>query len=114
MSALIVTWLVRAAAILVVSYLGVGIQVRGVGAAILAAVVLSLVDLVVRPLLLVFTLPVTVLSFGLFIFVVNGIMLLIVGAIVPGFTVRGIGAAIVASILIGIVGTVLQWAFRLL
>jgi putative membrane protein len=111
---LLATWLFRAAAILVVSYLGVGVSVRGVGAAVLAAVVLSLVDLVVRPLLILLTLPVSVLTFGLFIFVVNGIMLLIVGALVPGFTVRGVGAAVVASILIGIVGTALQWAFRLL
>lgn len=111
---LLVTWLVRTAAILVVAYLGLGISVRSIGSAILAAVVLSLVDLVIRPILLLVSLPVTFLTFGLFVFVINGIMLLIVGAIVPGFEVRGLGAAIIASILIGIVATILQWAFHLL
>ncbi len=114
MTALFVSWLVRAAAILVVSYIGVGISVKGVGAAILAAIVLSLVDLIVRPILTVLTLPATIVTFGLFIFVINGIMLLIVGAVVPGFTVRGILAAIVGSILIGIVGTAIQAALRLI
>jgi putative membrane protein len=110
----VVTWLVRAAAILVVSYIGVGIRVDGIGTAILAAVVLSLVDLIVKPILTLLTLPATVVTFGLFIFVVNGIMLLIVGAIVPGFTVRGLLAAIVGSILIGIVGTAIQAALKLI
>ncbi len=111
---LVVTWLVRAAAILVVSYIGIGISVNGIGAAIVAAVVLSLVDLIVKPILTMLTLPVTVVTFGLFMFVINGIMLLIVGALVPGFTVRGILAAIVGSILIGIVGTAIQALVRMI
>lgn len=114
MSRLVANWLVRAGAILVVSYLGLGIHVSGIVTAVIAAVVLSLVDLIIRPLLLALTLPVTVLTFGLFIFVINGIMLLIVSLFVPGFAVLGLGGAIVASIVIGIVGTLLERVFRLL
>lgn len=108
------TWLVRAAAILVVSYIGIGISVSGIGAALVAAVVLSLVDLIIKPILTLLTLPVTVVTFGLFIFVINGIMLLIVGALVPGFTVRGILAAIIGSVLIGIVATAIQAVMKLI
>lgn len=114
MKAMVGSWLVRAAAILVVSYLGLGIHVQGLLTAVIAAVVLSLIDLVVRPLLLALTLPVTVLTFGLFIFVINGIMLWLVSLLVPGFAIAGLGGAVVASIVIGVVGTVLERLFRLL
>lgn len=114
MSRLVANWLVRTAAILVVSYLGLGIHVSGVITAVIAAVVLSLVDLIIRPLLIALTLPVTVLTFGLFIFVVNGVMLLIVSLFVPGFSVLGLGGAMIASVVIGIVGTLLERLFRLL
>ena len=114
MMALLLRWVISAASILIVSYLGVGIRVSGISSALLAALVLGLVDLIVRPVLLFVTLPINVLTFGLFIFVVNGILLLIVGAIVKGFTVNGILGAIVASILIGMIGTVLQFVVRVL
>ena len=114
MMALLLRWVISAASILIVSYLGVGIRVSGISSALLAALVLGLVDLIVRPVLLFVTLPINVLTFGLFIFVVNGILLLIVGAIVKGFTVNGILGAIVASILIGVIGTVLQFVVRVL
>lgn len=114
MMALLLRWVISAASILIVSYLGVGIRVSGISSALLAALVLGLIDLIVRPVLLFVTLPINVLTFGLFIFVVNGILLLIVGAIVKGFTVNGILGAIVASILIGMIGTVLQFVVRVL
>lgn len=114
MTTLLMRWLVSAASILVVSYLGVGIRVSGVVTALVAALVLGLADLIIRPILVALTLPVSVLTFGLFIFVINGFLLLIVSAIVKGFTVNGILGAILASILIGIVGTVLQTLFRIL
>lgn len=114
MTALLLRWLISAASILIVSYLGVGIRVSGIVSALLAALVLGLIDLIVRPILVTLTLPISVLTFGLFIFVINGILLLLVGAIVKGFTVNGILGAIVASILIGIIGTVLQFLVRVL
>lgn len=114
MMAWLLRWLISAASILIVSYLGVGIRVSGVVSALLAALVLGLVDLVIRPILLALTLPITVLTFGLFIFVINGILLLIVSLFVKGFTVNGILGAIVASILIGIIGTVLQFLVHVL
>jgi putative membrane protein len=83
------------------------IQVDSVLAALAAAFVLGLVNAVVRPLFVVLTFPITIVTLGLFLLVINGLLLLLVDAIVPGFHVNGFLGAVVGSILISIVSGIL-------
>jgi putative membrane protein len=81
-----------------------GVQIKGWGTLLGAALVLGIVNAVIRPVILVLTLPLTVLTLGLFILVVNGISLYLVAWLVRGFSLSGLGAAILASIVVGLTG----------
>ena len=101
--------LIHMVAILIISYLLPGvIRVEGVWAALAAAFLLGIVNAVLRPILIFFTLPITVLTFGLFLLVINGLMLLLVSSIVRGFHVNGFWGAVLGSILISLVSWVLS------
>lgn len=80
-----------------------GITVAGPGAALVAGIVLGLVNAIIRPLLIFFTLPLTLLTLGLFIFVVNAICLALAAWLVPGFTLSGFGAAFIGALAISVV-----------
>jgi putative membrane protein len=98
----------NAVAILMIGYLLPQIvTVDGVMAALAAAFVLGLVNAVVRPLFVLLTLPVTVVTLGAFLLVINGLLLWLVTAFVPGFHVNGLLAAVVASILLSVVSWIL-------
>ncbi len=98
----------NAVAILLVSYLLPRIvTVDGVMAALAAAFVLGLVNAVVRPLFVLLTLPVTVVTLGAFLLVINGLLLGLVSYIVPGFHVNGFLAAVVGSVLLSVVSWIL-------
>lgn len=103
---LILLWLLNAAALLAVAYLLPTIHVASFGAAMLAALLLGLVNAVLRPLLLLLTLPVTLLTFGLFIFVINGLMFWLAGSLIEGFAVAGFWPAVLGSLLY----SVIAWA----
>ena len=106
-------WIVTTLAIFGVAWLlPQGIHVRDFQNAILAGLVLGLINLFVRPLIIVLTLPVTVVTLGVFLLVINASMLLLVGRLVPGFEVAGFGWALLASILISMVGALLHGLFR--
>ena len=107
-------WLISAVSIYIVALLGVGVQVRSFWAALLAAVVLGLANLLVRPLLLLLTLPINLLSLGLFTLVVNGVVFLIAAAFTPGFQVRGFWPAILGAFLVGVLSAVLGAIWRAL
>jgi putative membrane protein len=79
-----------------------GVHIRGIGTLVVAALLLGIVNAVIRPIVLVLTLPLTVLTLGLFIFVVNGISLALVAWLVPGFYLSGLWAAILGSIVVGL------------
>jgi putative membrane protein len=81
-----------------------GIEITGVGNLVVAALLLGMVNAVVRPFLIVFTLPITVITLGLFIFVVNGLSLAFVAWLMAGFTISGLGSAILGSIVVGLTG----------
>ncbi len=83
-----------------------GVTIHGLGSLIGAALLLGLVNAVIRPIILILTLPLTLLTLGLFIFVVNGISLALVAWLMPGFTLSGFGAAILGSIIVGLTGWV--------
>ena len=103
----------NAVAILLISYLLPQIvTVDGAMAALAAAFVLGLVNAVVRPLFVLLTLPVTVVTLGAFLLVINGLLLWLVTAFVPGFHVNGFLAAVVASILLSVVSWILTRVVR--
>lgn len=105
---LIVVWLVNTLALLAVAYLMTSVTVQSFGAALIGALVLGLANAVVRPILVLLTLPVTVLTLGLFIFVINGIVFLGATKLVPGFDVAGLWPAILAAILYSIISFILS------
>ena len=106
---LIVRWFINALALMLVAYLYSGVQVSGIFAALIAALVLGLVNAVIRPLLVILTLPVTILTLGLFIFVINAFMFWFVTEIVKGFTVTGFTAALIGSLMFSVISLVTNW-----
>jgi putative membrane protein len=106
---LIARWIVNAAALLLVAYIYPGVQVTGFTAALIAALVLGLVNAFIRPLLVILTLPVTILTLGLFLFVINALMFWFVAEVVKGFTVTGFVAALVGSLLYSVVTLLTSW-----
>jgi putative membrane protein len=92
--------LISAALLLLVANLVSGVRVAGWGPAFIGAIVLGLVNAFVRPVMVLLTLPLTVLTFGLFLLVVNALMLWLVAALVPGIQVRGFGPALLGSFLL--------------
>lgn len=96
---LILLWILNAVALLAVAWLlPKSIHVASFGSALLAALILGLINALVRPVLLVLTLPVTVLTLGLFIFVLNGLMFWLAGSLIEGFVVAGFWPAVCGSI----------------
>lgn len=105
---LLVVWLLNTLALLAVAYLMSSVAIQSIGTALIAALVLGLANAVVRPILVLLTLPVTVLTLGLFIFVINGAVFLGVSRLVSGFEVAGLWPAILAAILYSIVSWLLS------
>jgi putative membrane protein len=105
---LLLVWIVNALALLAVSYLMPSVQVTSFGAALAAALVLGLVNAFVRPILVILTLPVTLLTLGLFIFVLNGLLFLGVANLLEGFYVAGFWPAIFGAILFSLVSWLLS------
>ena len=94
MRGLVVRWIVCAIALHLTSTIVRGIEIRGLGALLVAAALIGFVNAVVRPVLFVLTLPLTVLTLGFFVFVLNAFMLLLVSSVVRGFEVRGFWPAL--------------------
>lgn len=109
MLTLIARWIINAAALLLVAYLYPGVAVETFGAALIAALVLGLVNAFIRPVLLLLTLPVTILTLGLFIFVINALLFWFVAEVVKGFTVTGFWAAMLGSILYSVITLLTSW-----
>jgi putative membrane protein len=99
---LLVHLLVSALLLWLVGQLVHGIHIRDFGEALLAALVLGIVNFLVRPLLVLVTLPITIITLGLFLIVINALMLMLTGAIVPGFKVDSFGAAVLGGLLLGL------------
>jgi putative membrane protein len=105
---LLITWLVNALALLALPYIFKSIHVDDFVTALLAAVVLGLVNALIRPVLVLLTLPVTLLTLGLFIFVINGLLFWFVGSFVPGFHVAGFWAGVFGAIVYSIISCALS------
>ena len=105
---LVINWLINAVALYVTAELVPGILIEGTGALLLAALVIGLINAVIRPILLVLTLPITVITLGLFYFVLNGFLLWLAAALTPGFALSGLAAAIIGALVLSLVATVLH------
>ena len=103
---LLLVWLINAVALMAVAYLLPGIVVSSFLTALVAALVLGLVNAVIRPLLILLTLPATILTLGLFIFVINGLLFWFVGSFIQGFVVGGFWAGVIGAI----VYSLISWA----
>lgn len=109
---LILKWLLLSAALLLVSQWDSGIEVKNFGAAMLAALVLGLLNAVVRPLLVILTLPVTLLTLGLFLFVINAITFQMASGLLEGFHVASFWDALLGSVLYSLWGLVIDVALE--
>ena len=107
---IIVRWLLLAAALLLVAHLYPGVSVASFGAALIAAFVLGLFNTLVRPLLVLLTLPVTLLTLGLFLFVINALMFWAAASVLDGFNVAGFSAALIGSLIYSVCGMVIDVA----
>jgi putative membrane protein len=111
---LIVKWLLAACALLVVAYLYPGVQFQSYSSALIAAAVIALLNTLVRPLLVVLTLPVTVVTLGLFLFVINALMFWAAASLLDGFNVPGFWAALLGSLIYSVLMLVVDAALRAL
>ena len=109
MLSLLLRWIVNAGALLLVAYLYPGVHVQDFLTALIAALVLGLVNALIRPILVILTLPVTLLTLGLFLFVINAALFWLVAELVSGFTVTGFWASLVGSILYSLITLVTSW-----
>jgi len=105
---LLVRILLNGLAILAAAWIVPGVALSGPVAAIVAGAILGIVNTLIRPILLVLTLPFTLVTLGLFIFVVNAICFAVTAALVPGFSVRGFGAALFGALVVSIVSWVMN------
>jgi len=105
---LLLVWILNAVALLAVTWLLPSIQVTGFGAALLAALVLGFINTLVRPVLTLLTLPITVITLGLFYLVLNGLLFWLASAVIPGFHVAGFGPALVGALLYGLIAWALS------
>lgn len=96
---LLLTWLLSACALLLVAYLYPGVQVVNFTSALIAAAVIGLFNMLLRPVLVVLTLPVTVVTLGLFLFVINALLFWAAAGLLEGFHVNGFGAALLGSLI---------------
>jgi putative membrane protein len=109
---LLAKWLLNAAALLAVAHLYTGVQVKSFSAALIAALVIGLFNAVLRPILVLLTLPVTIVSLGLFLFVINALLFWAAAGMLDGFHVQGFAAALIGSVLYTAAGMVINLALE--
>jgi putative membrane protein len=113
MTLFMLTWAMTSLSLWVATYVFDGLQFNDSGALIISALVLGLANAIVRPLLILFTLPLTILSMGLFLLVINAIVLMLVAQLVSGFILTGFWTAFFASIFIAILNAILGSLFNI-
>lgn len=111
MFSMILVWLLSALAIFITSKLVKGFEVSSFGTAMLASVIIGFLNMVIRPLLLLLTLPVNVLTLGLFTFVVNAIVLRMAAGILKNFNIKGWGPAILGALVLVMINMIIFWIF---
>ena len=107
---LLLKWLLSAAALLFVAYVYSGVAVQSFGTALVAAFVIGLFNVVLRPVLVVLTLPVTIVTLGLFLFIINALMFWAAASVLDGFRVTGFSAALIVSLIYSLLGVLIESA----
>ena len=105
---LLLVWLINAVALIAVAYLMPGVAVASFTTALVAALILGLINAVVRPVLVLLTLPVTIVTLGLFIFVLNGLLFWMVGSWIEGFVVEGFWSGVFGAIVFSLISWILS------
>jgi len=109
---LLIKWLASAVAFLVLPYIVAGISVKGFGTALILAVLWGIVNVTIKPILLVLTLPINLLTFGIFTFIINGFLLWLLGGMIKGFEVHGFWAAVLGALVLSAIGMITHWALH--
>lgn len=109
---ILIRWLILTVAVMVASYLFEGVQISSFYAALFTAAVLGFLNTFFRPILLILTLPINVLSLGFFTFIINALLIKMASGVVPGFSVMGFWTAVFAAFIISIVSTLLEAVLR--
>jgi putative membrane protein len=107
---LVIKWLLSALALLALTYIYTGVQVSSFTSALIAAAVIGLLNMVVRPVLVVLTLPVTIVTLGLFLFVINALLFWAASGLLQGFHVNGFVAALIGSLIYSLLGLIIEAA----
>ncbi|MFH1427006.1 MAG: phage holin family protein [Patescibacteria group bacterium] len=108
---LILRWLILAVAILITAYILPGVGVSGVWAALWLALFLGLVNIIIKPFLIIITLPINILTLGLFTFVINALLILLSASVIKGFTVDGFWWALLFSVALSVISYILNKLF---
>jgi putative membrane protein len=109
---LLVNWLLSATALVIVAHVAPGFYLAGFGSALVAALVIGLINATLGLLLKIVTAPLTIVTFGAFLLVINALMLMLASSLLRGFEVRGFGAALVGAIVLSLVNMLLRWLVR--
>ncbi len=109
---LIAKWLLAACALLLVAYIYPGVQLQGYGVALVAAAIIGLFNVLLRPVLVILTLPVTIVTLGLFLFVINALLFWAASGLLSGFGVNGFWAAMLGSVIYSLLMLVVDAAVR--
>jgi putative membrane protein len=108
MSALLLHWLISTASLIIVAYIVPGIEIRGLGTALIAPIIIGLINATIGFFLKIVTFPLTILTLGLFWFIINALMLQFAAAIIPGFYVSSFWSAFFGAIILSLVSMVLR------
>lgn len=109
---LLLRFLINVLALLLTAYLINGIEISGIYAAVIAAFILGLVNAVIRPVLILLTLPINILTLGLFTLVINGLLFWFVASFIEGFEVAGFLPAFVGALIMSIISSITNWAAK--
>lgn len=109
MGSFLISLLITALAVVITAYLLPGVTVKSYGNAILVALLLGIANALVKPILVILTFPITLLTLGLFLLVINALIILLVSALLPSFKVKSFGWAFLFAIVLSLVNGVLQW-----
>ncbi len=109
---LLLRWLLNAVTLIAIAYYLPGVEVAGFYAALITALILGLVNAIIRPVLLLLTLPINLLTLGLFTFFINGLMFWFVATIVEGFDVASYSAAFMGALIMSLVSWLLGWSLK--
>jgi putative membrane protein len=107
----IITWIITAVSLLITAYFVPGIKIDTVTAAAIGAIVLGLINAIVKPIMILLTLPLTILTLGLFLFVINALSFYLVAYLTPGFHISTFWAALLGSIVLSLVSSILSIFF---